>query len=80
MDSLKEKTAKELLMTLTYDDMDEEQEALVVEYETEQFKKRIDELRSKKSPEELDELIHDWWQDYQMADGTEDNLSAYVNR
>ena len=28
--------------------------------------------------EEIKETIHDWWQDYEIADGTEDNLLAYV--
>ena len=23
-------------------------------------------------------VIHDWWQDYEIADETEDNLLAYV--
>ena len=30
------------------------------------------------SPEEIKETIHDWWSDYEIANGTEDNLLAYV--
>lgn len=29
-------------------------------------------------PEEIKEIIHDWWQNYEIADETEDNLLAYV--
>lgn len=78
MDSIKEKTASDLLMTLSYDEMNEEQINLVVEYETERFKKRVDELRNEMPQKEIEETIHDWWLDYEIADGTEDNLLAYI--
>ena len=29
-------------------------------------------------PQQIKEMIHDWWSDYKIADGTEDNLIAYV--
>ena len=50
----------------------------VVEFETELWKSKVDELRKSMPPEEIKEIIHDWWQDYEIADGTEDNLLAYV--
>jgi len=28
--------------------------------------------------EKIEKQIHDWWLDYQIADGTEDNLLKYV--
>lgn len=28
--------------------------------------------------EEIKKTIHDWWSDYEIADGAEDNLLAYV--
>jgi len=79
MNDIQERLIDELLKTLTYDDMTENQMNLVVEYETEKYKKRIDELRNNMSPEEIKEVIHDWWLDYEIADKTEDNLLAYVN-
>lgn len=50
----------------------------LVEFETELYKAKVDELRKSMPPEEIKETIHDWWQDYEIADGTEDNLLAYV--
>lgn len=41
-------------------------------------KLEVDELIKSMPPEEIKEIIHDWWQDYEIADGTEDNLLAYV--
>ena len=58
--------------------MNEEQNAVVVEFETELYKEKVDELRKSMSTEEIKETIHDWWSDYEIADGTEDNLLAYV--
>ena len=57
---------------------DEEQTAVVVEFETEIMKAKVDELRKTMPLEEIKETIHDWWQDYEIADGTEDNLLAYI--
>ena len=62
----------------SYDDLNEEQNAVVVEFETELWKPKVDELRKSMPPEEIKETIHDWWSDYEIADGTEDNLLAYV--
>ena len=67
-----------ILRDSSYDDLNESENNTVVLFETALFKPRIDELRNAMSPEELQEIIHDWWSDYAIADGTEDNLSAYV--
>ena len=72
------KAVHALLSSGSYDDLNEEQNTLVVAFETELWKAKVDELRDKMSPEEIRETIHDWWQDYEIADGTEDNLLAYV--
>lgn len=72
------KAVHALLSNNSYDDLNEEQEAVVVEFETELWKSRIDELRKSMPPEEIKETIHDWWQDYKIADGTEENLLDYV--
>ena len=42
------------------------------------MKPKVDELKKKLSKEELEKTIHEWWLDYQIADGTENNLIAYV--
>lgn len=78
MEDLKERLIQALLSTLTYDEMTREQEKLVVEYETEKWKPRVDELRENMTEECLKEMIHEWWENYEIADGTEDNLLAYV--
>lgn len=78
MEEIKTKLIKALLETITYDDMTEKQERLVVEYETEKLKPIVDELKKKLSKKELEKTIHEWWLDYQIADGTEDNLIAYI--
>jgi hypothetical protein len=78
MDELKTRLIESLLKTLTYDDMNDEQMALVVEYETELWKPHVDELRATINEVEIREMIHDWWLDYEIADGTEDNLLDYV--
>lgn len=78
MEKIKTKLIETLLETITYDDMTEKQERLVVEYETKKLKPKVDELKKKLSKEELGKTIHEWWLDYQIADGTENNLIAYV--
>ncbi len=80
MDNLKDRVIKSLLETLTYDKMTEEQEKLVTEYETEIWKKKIDKLKDSMTKEELSEQIHDWWLDYEFADGTEENLLLYIGK
>ena len=72
------KAVRALLSSGSYDDLNEEQNAVVVEFETELYKAKVDELRKSMPPEEIKETIHDWWQNYEIADGTEDNLLAYV--
>ena len=47
MEELKTKLIESLLSTITYDEMTEEQEKLVTEYETEKWKPKIDELKKK---------------------------------
>ena len=74
MEEIKTKLIKALLETITYDDMTEKQERLV----TEKLKPIVDELKKKLSKKELEKTIHEWWLDYQIADGTEDNLIAYI--
>lgn len=61
-----------------YDDMTLEQERLAVEYETKKLKPKVDDLKSTMSKEQLEETIHEWWLDYQIADETENNLIAYI--
>lgn len=78
MEELKTNLIKSLLSTLTYDDMTPEQEKLVVEYETEIWKPKVAELKGKIPIEDIKETIHDWWMDYEIADGTEDNLLTYA--
>ena len=72
------KAVHALLSSGSYDDLNEEQNSVVVEFETEIMKEKVDELRKTMPPEEIKETIHDWWQDYEIADGTEDNLLAYI--
>ena len=79
MEDIKTRLIEALLQTITYDDMTKEQMELVVEYETELYKPRVDELREHNNEDEIKEYIHDWWLDYQIADGTEDNLIKYIN-
>ena len=72
------KAVHALLSSGSYDDLNEEQNSVVVEFETEIMKAKVDELRKTMPLEEIKETIHDWWQDYEIADGTEDNLLAYI--
>lgn len=70
-----------LLKSKCYDEMTDEEMNLVVEYETESFKPRVDELKAKGWPvSKIEDEIHDWWLDYKMANGTEDELLAYANQ
>ena len=68
------KAVRALLSNGSYGDLNEEQNAVVVEFETELWKPKVDELRKSMPPEEIKEIIHDWLTDYENADGTEDNL------
>ena len=78
MEELKTKLIESLLSTITYDEMTEEQEKLVTEYETEKWKLKIDELKKTMTVSDMQEQIQDWWLDYQFTDGTEENLLAYI--
>lgn len=79
MEGIKDKVIESLLRSITYDEMTLEQERLVVQYETERWRLKVDELiNSDMSKEAIEEQIHDWWLDYLMADGTEENLYNYV--
>lgn len=78
MEELKTKLIESLLSKITYDEMTEEQEKLVTEYETEKWKPKIDELKKTMTVSDIQEQIHDWWLDYQFTDGTEENLLAYI--
>ena len=69
---------KSLLSTITYDDMTEEQEKLVTEYETEIWKAKIDELTVIGKESVTEEQIHNWWLEYEFTDGTEKNLIEYI--
>lgn len=78
MEEIKERLIQALLETLTYDELTEKQEKLVVEYETEKLKPIVDQLRENMTGECVKETIHEWWENYEIADGTEENLLAYV--
>ena len=78
MDINRRKLAEEILQTVTYFDMDEEQTNLVVEYELEIYKPKVDKLKERFNNEKVEEKIHDWWLDYRIADETEDALMKYL--
>lgn len=80
MEDLKTKLIEALLKTMTYDDMTKEQLELVSDYECEKLKPHIEELKENNSLEEIAEYIHDWWQDYEISDQTEDKLLAYIGQ
>lgn len=70
--------AQQILQNFSYDEMSEEQEKLVSEYETEIFKKKIDKIKNPLK-DELKEKVHNMWLNYEIADGTEDNLFQYID-
>ena len=72
------KAVHALLSSGSYDGLNEEQTAVVVEFETEIMKSRVDELRKTMPLEEIKKTIHEWWKDYEIAYKTEDNLLAYA--
>lgn len=78
MDINKRKLAEEIRYTISYLDMDEEQTELVVEYELELYKPKVDKLKERYSNDKIEEKIHDWWLDYEIADETEDALLNYA--
>ena len=51
------KAVRALLSSGSYDDLNEEQNAVVVEFETELWKSKVDELRKSMPPEEIKETI-----------------------
>lgn len=78
MNDILQRIVDQYLQENTYDDMSEEMEKLIKEYETEKYKPKVDKLRKKMSKDDIKEVIHEWWMDYEIADGTEDNLLAYA--
>ena len=79
MENAKKLLAENLLKTISYIDMTEEQENLVVEYETEKLIPKIDELKATLTKERIEDVIHEWWLEYEIADETENNLIRYLN-
>ena len=79
MEITKRIEAQRLLREMSYDKMTPEQERIVIEYETEIWRTRVDELKATMTREQIKEQIHEWWLDYQFADGTEDNLLSDAN-
>ena len=79
MEATKRLLAENLLKITPYIDMTEEQEKLVVEYETENLIPKVDELKTIMTKDRIIEEIHEWWLEYEIADGTEDNLIKYLN-
>lgn len=53
------KSMHALLNNGSYDELNDEQKALVVEYETEIYKEKVDKLRKTILPEEIEERIHE---------------------
>lgn len=72
------RTVQALLSSGSYDDLNNEQMSVVVDLETELWKTEVDELLKLMSPEEVENVINNWWLDYEIADGTLDNLLAYL--
>lgn len=79
MDINRRKLAEEILNTVTYIEMNEEQTRLVVEYELEIYKPKVDKLKEHYNNDKIEEKIHDWWSDYRIADETEDALIKYLH-
>ena len=78
MEDNKARLAAKLLETTPYIEMTEEQEELVVEYETEKLKPKVDELKAIMTKDRIIEEIHEWWLGFEIADGTEKNLIRYL--
>lgn len=72
--------AKKILLSKSYLEMTQEEEKIVIEYETEKYTKRIKKLLKKHSAEYVEEKIHEWWLDYKMHDETEINLYIFLEK
>ena len=75
-----ERAVRALLSSGSYDDLNDEQMSVVVDFETELWKPKVDELRKSMSPEEMKKTIYKWWLDYEIASRTFDNLLAYLHK
>ena len=73
-----QKAVRALLSNGSYHDLNEEQKAVVVEFETELWKPKVDEMRESMSLLEISEVINNWWLNYEIADETEVNLTNYI--
>lgn len=73
-----QKAVRALLSNGSYHDLNEEQKAVVVEFETELWKPKVDEMRKSMSLLEISEVINNWWLNYEIADETGINLTNYV--
>ena len=67
MEELKTKLIESLLSTITYDEMTDEQEKLVTEYETEKWKPKVDELKKTMTISDIQEQIHERLLEYQLT-------------
>ncbi|MFR7537002.1 hypothetical protein [Monoglobus pectinilyticus] len=75
-----QKAVRALLSNGSYHDLNEEQKAVVVEFETELWKPKVDEMRKSMSLVEISEVIHNLWLNYEIADETEYNLLIYMSK
>lgn len=71
--------AKTIANTLAYCEMTDEQLELVAQYETAIYQPKVDILKKRFTKEAIEEQIHDWWLNYEIADETEKNLINYLN-
>lgn len=72
--------AKEILKTKTYLEMEPDEEKIVIEYETEKYKKRITKLLENHTKNFVENKIHEWWADYLMHDETEIILYHFLDQ
>ena len=71
--------ARAILEEVVYADMSADELKLVVAYETEQYKTKVDELFKKGWPAGMvSDKVQEWYADYRMADGTADALYVYI--
>ena len=72
-------TAQMILKTLAYCEMTDEQLELVAKYEMTIYQPKVDILKKRFTKEAIEEQIHDWWLNYEIADETEKKLINYLN-
>ena len=75
---IRDRLIEEILQTLCYDDMTEDQLALVTEYETQKYIPVIDRYSECHTLSETEEYVHSLWLNYEIADGAEDNLLRHI--